>query len=78
MFGILIFNGDRPDIALENGTLYGACTAAIASDITLMAGCMCGWNIMRTSGYLFAMRILFLSNMEHKSIYKAEHYINRL
>lgn len=23
MFGILIFNGDRPDIALENGTLYG-------------------------------------------------------
>lgn len=23
MLGILIFNGDRPDIALENGTLYG-------------------------------------------------------
>ena len=23
MFGILIFNGDRPDVALENGTLYG-------------------------------------------------------
>lgn len=23
MFGILIFNGDRPDIALENGALYG-------------------------------------------------------
>ena len=23
MFGILIFNGDRPDIALEDGTLYG-------------------------------------------------------
>ena len=23
MFGILILNGDRPDIALESGTLYG-------------------------------------------------------
>lgn len=23
MLGILIFNGERPDIALENGTLYG-------------------------------------------------------
>lgn len=23
MVGILIFNGDRPDIALDNGTLYG-------------------------------------------------------
>lgn len=23
MVGILIFNGDRPDIALNNGTLYG-------------------------------------------------------
>lgn len=23
MFGISIFNGERPDIALENGTLYG-------------------------------------------------------
>ena len=23
MFGILIFNGDRPDVALEDGTLYG-------------------------------------------------------
>lgn len=23
MFGILIFNGERPDIAWENGTLYG-------------------------------------------------------
>lgn len=23
MFGILILNGDHPDIALENGTLYG-------------------------------------------------------
>ena len=23
MFGILIFNGDRLDIALEDGTLYG-------------------------------------------------------
>lgn len=23
MFGTLIFNGDRPDIALEDGTLYG-------------------------------------------------------
>lgn len=23
MFGILILNGDRPDIALEDGTLYG-------------------------------------------------------
>lgn len=23
MFGTLIFNGDRPDIVLENGTLYG-------------------------------------------------------
>ena len=23
MVGILIFNGERPDIALENGTLYG-------------------------------------------------------
>ena len=23
MFGILIFNDDRPDIALEDGTLYG-------------------------------------------------------
>lgn len=23
MFGILILNGDRPDIVLENGTLYG-------------------------------------------------------
>lgn len=23
MLGILIFNGDRPDVALEDGTLYG-------------------------------------------------------
>lgn len=23
MFGILIFNRDRPDVALEDGTLYG-------------------------------------------------------
>ena len=23
MFGILIFNGNRPDVALEDGTLYG-------------------------------------------------------
>lgn len=23
MFGILIFDGDRPDVALENGMLYG-------------------------------------------------------
>lgn len=23
MFGILILNGDRPDIVLEDGTLYG-------------------------------------------------------
>ena len=23
MFGTSIFNGERPDIALENGTLYG-------------------------------------------------------
>ena len=23
MVGILIFNGDRPDIALDNGALYG-------------------------------------------------------
>ena len=23
MVGVLIFNGDRPDIALEDGTLYG-------------------------------------------------------
>lgn len=23
MLGILIYNGDRPDVALENGTLYG-------------------------------------------------------
>lgn len=23
MFGILFLNGDRPDITLENGTLYG-------------------------------------------------------
>lgn len=23
MFGTLIFNGERPDIALEDGTLYG-------------------------------------------------------
>jgi len=23
MFGILIFNGDRPDIVFEDGTLYG-------------------------------------------------------
>ena len=23
MFGILIFNGGRPDVALEDGTLYG-------------------------------------------------------
>lgn len=23
MFGILFFNGDRPDIVLEDGTIYG-------------------------------------------------------
>ena len=54
MVGILIFNGGRPDIALENGALYGGLHCGTAFNITMGDGLMSAWNIWMAGFWFMA------------------------
>ena len=68
MVGILIFNGDRPDIALDSGALYGGLHCGDCFQY-YDRGWMSGWNTWM-AGFWFMTGYTGKLSMVHRSKFR--------